>query len=57
MLGSTGKTTTSAQIPGPRGTHPEPSGHRNQGAALELSRTIQDVKMEIEIINYKGKQP
>ena len=27
---STGKTTTS-QIPGPRRTYPEPSGHRNQG--------------------------
>ena len=25
----TGKTITSAQIPGPRGTCPEPSGHRN----------------------------
>ena len=28
---STGKTTTSVQIPGPRGTHPEPSEHRKQG--------------------------
>ena len=28
---STGKTITSAQIPGPRGTHPEPSGDMNQG--------------------------
>jgi hypothetical protein len=28
---STSKTTTSAQIPGPRETSPEPSGHRNQG--------------------------
>jgi hypothetical protein len=27
---STGKTTTSAQISGPRGTLPKPSGHRNQ---------------------------
>jgi hypothetical protein len=26
---STGKTTTSTQISGPRGTRPEPSGHRN----------------------------
>ena len=30
---STGNTTTSAQIPGPRRTSPEPSGHRNQGTA------------------------
>ena len=30
---SIGTTPTSAQIPGPRGTHPEPSGHRNQGTA------------------------
>ena len=30
---STGKTTTSLQISGPRGTLPEPSGHRNQGSA------------------------
>ena len=27
---STGKTTTSAQIPSPRGTWPEPSGHRTK---------------------------
>jgi hypothetical protein len=27
---STDKTTTSAQIPDPRGTCPEPLGHRNQ---------------------------
>ena len=30
---STGKATTSLQIPGPRGTLPEPSGHRNQGSS------------------------
>jgi hypothetical protein len=30
---STGKATTSAQILGPRGTCPEPLGHRNQGTA------------------------
>jgi hypothetical protein len=30
---STGKTTTSAQIPGPRGTLPEPTGQGNQGTA------------------------
>lgn len=30
---STGKTTISSQIPGPRGTYPEPSGHRNKGIA------------------------
>jgi hypothetical protein len=30
---STGKTTTSVQIPGPRETCPEPSGHRNQGTS------------------------
>ena len=30
---STGKTTTSAQIPCPRGIHLEPPGHRNQGTA------------------------
>jgi hypothetical protein len=30
---STGKTTASHQIPGKRGTLPEPSGHRNQGSA------------------------
>jgi hypothetical protein len=30
---STGKTATSLQIPGPRETIPEPSGHRNQGSA------------------------
>jgi hypothetical protein len=28
---STGETTTSAQIPGSRGTWPEVSGHRNKG--------------------------
>jgi hypothetical protein len=31
---STGKTTTSVQIPDPRGTLTEPSGYRNQGVAL-----------------------
>jgi hypothetical protein len=30
---STGEATISIQIPGRRGTHPEPSGHRNWGAA------------------------
>jgi hypothetical protein len=30
---STGKKTTSVQIPGPRGTCPESSGHRKQGTA------------------------
>jgi hypothetical protein len=30
---STGKTNISNQIPGPRGTPTEPSGHRNQGSA------------------------
>ena len=30
---STGKTTTSFQIPGQKWTHPEPTGHRNQGSA------------------------
>nr|BAE22764.1 unnamed protein product [Mus musculus] len=30
---NTDKTTTSAQIPGPRGTFPEPSGLRNPGTA------------------------
>jgi hypothetical protein len=30
---STAKTTISTQIPGPRGTFPELSGHRNQGTA------------------------
>jgi len=29
------KTTTSLQIPGPRGTLTEPSGHRNQGLSGE----------------------
>ena len=32
---STGKTTPFAQILGPRGTHPEPSGHRNQGTGRD----------------------
>ena len=32
---STGKTTTIAQIPGPRKTHPEPSEHRNQGTVRD----------------------
>jgi hypothetical protein len=32
---NTCKTTTSSQIPGPRGTHRVPSGHRNQGTAGE----------------------
>jgi hypothetical protein len=35
LLVSTGKTTASAQIPGPRETYPEPSGHRNQGTARD----------------------
>jgi hypothetical protein len=30
---NTGKTTISDQIPGLRGTHPEPSGHRKQGSS------------------------
>jgi hypothetical protein len=30
---STGNTIISVQIPGPRGTLPEPSGHRKQGTA------------------------
>jgi hypothetical protein len=34
---STGKTTTSVQIPGPRGTCPETSGHRNQRTACDLN--------------------
>jgi hypothetical protein len=29
---SSGETTTSTHNPSPRGTSPEPSGHRNQGA-------------------------
>jgi hypothetical protein len=32
---STGETTTSAQILGPRETHPEPLGHRNQGTTRD----------------------
>jgi hypothetical protein len=32
---STGKTTTSLQIPGPRGTLTESSGYRNQGSAWD----------------------
>jgi hypothetical protein len=32
---STGETITSTQIPGPRGTHPEPSGQRNKGTARD----------------------
>jgi hypothetical protein len=30
---SIGTTTTSLQIPGPRGTLTEPSGHKNQGSS------------------------
>jgi hypothetical protein len=33
---STGKTTTSLQIPGPRATLTESSGHRNQGSARNM---------------------
>jgi hypothetical protein len=32
---SKGKTITSAQIPGPKGTCTEPSGHRKQGTARD----------------------
>jgi hypothetical protein len=33
---SPGKTTNSIETPGPRGTLPKPSGHRNQGTAGEI---------------------
>jgi len=32
---SIGETTTSVQIPGPRGTHQDPSEHRNRRAVWE----------------------
>jgi hypothetical protein len=33
---NTNETTTSAQIPGLKETHPEPSGHRNQGRPRDM---------------------
>jgi hypothetical protein len=46
---STGKTTISAQIPGPRGTRPQPPGHRNQGTAgdriLQVSICTQELTL------------
>ena len=36
----TGKTTTTAPIPGPGGTHPEPIGHRNHRAARDRILTV-----------------
>jgi len=34
-LESAGETKTSVQIPGPRGTSPEHSGHRNRGGVWD----------------------
>ena len=46
---SIGKTTTSAQIPGPRGTHPEPSGHRNQGTARDRILLVSICTLELTL--------
>ena len=43
---SIGKIITSAQIPGPRGTHPEPSGHRNKGRSGDKILPVSDCTPE-----------
>jgi hypothetical protein len=46
---STDKTTTSAQIPGPRGIHPEPLGHRNQGTAVDRILPVSICTLELTL--------
>jgi hypothetical protein len=48
---STGKTITSAQIPGPRGTHPEPSGQRNQGTDWNRILPVSVCTLELALSN------
>jgi hypothetical protein len=43
---NTGKTTSFAQIPGSRRTHPEPSGHKNQ-------RTVEDRILLVSVCTHK----
>jgi hypothetical protein len=45
----TGKTTTSVQIPGPTGTYPEPSGHRNQGTARNRILLVSICTLELTL--------
>ena len=45
---NTGKTNSFAQIPGPRRTHPEPTGHRNHG-------TVEDRILLVSVCTHKLK--
>jgi hypothetical protein len=51
---STGKTTTSAQIPGPRGTCPEPSGHRNQATARDRIPPVSPYAWELTLCHSQN---
>jgi hypothetical protein len=46
---STGKTTTSAQVSGPRGTCPEPSGYRNQGTNRDRNLLVSICTLELTL--------
>jgi hypothetical protein len=46
---STGKTITSFQIAGLRGTLPEPSGHRNQGTDRNIFLLVSDCNLELTL--------
>jgi hypothetical protein len=46
---SIGKTTTSAQIPGPREIHPEISGHKNQGTAGDRILLVSICTLELTL--------
>ena len=51
-----GETTTSAQIPGPRGTLPEPSGHRNPGAAWDRILLVSFCTLELTLCHSSPYQ-
>jgi hypothetical protein len=46
---NTYKTTTSAQIPDPRGSHPESSQHRNQGTTRDRILPVSVCALELTL--------
>jgi hypothetical protein len=54
---NTGKITTSAEIPGPRGTHPESSGHRNPGTGEERTLPVSICTLELTLLSISKLLP
>ena len=54
---SSGKTISSDQISGPRGTHPVPLGHRNQGTAWDRILLVSICTLELYTTLYTQSSP